>query len=177
MVLLLAALVCSSGCRNKVKEVEEAEEAQGGEARAEEGFATVDELGEAVFEALSTSDTGAYERCVATEEDLEFVIGQMDVEDGEMKKEVVADLREDVGEARESLGAITRAAKQSGVDLAEASFDGMEYRVGESGGLTGSDPVLYVKHEGTRYAIRMNNCMKTADGWKAFDRMRWSGAE
>lgn len=170
---LLATLVLF-GCKDPV---DRAVEKTIAETVAEQSYSTVDELGKAVFEALKAQDAAAYERCVATEEDLEFVIGKMNIPDEEMRKEVVADLREDAGEARKSLESITRAAKNSGVDISQATFESMDYNVGESGGLTGSDPTLLINHGDKTYIIRMNNCIKAESGWKVFDEMRWSGEE
>lgn len=143
----LALLVLVSGCKAPAA------------ARAEAGtFRSPEELARHAFESLRAGDEYAWERAVATDDELGELAAGYGTPD---KNTLLTRIKEERAHALSAF----RFIRDSVGDWTGTALEKVEAKTGEDGRVTGSDVALSFTRGDTRWLVRLDDCVKTKRGW------------
>ena len=139
-------------------------------------LATVEDLGRHVFSALQSADRKAFESLMATDDELRFITQNYQVSQERVRIALYMKHSKSIERLITSFDTVRGLGEAHGVEWSEATFDSMEYEIGEqTGGLEGTDAKLVLAYGGEHFRVVLDDCMHIPRGWVLTDRMSWQG--
>lgn len=143
-------------------------------------FSNPDELALAIFVAVKTNDFTEFAKYLAKKDDMKQILVKKEFTE-ERRKEVLA-LLDDYEytlkvDAKKEFDNVVKKGPEAGVNWYESVFVAAEFGITTESNFMYADLDIFFKSGETSFKMVILGCMKTAKGWKMFDKLQWVGKQ